>query len=224
MWTTWNEVPESLPITHSRQVQHEHSSPSLSAVYFWNRSELELEESRVAEFRPELALMMRKMCCRLNCFVCFLPGLRGPVAGRLQASDVSCVSHDAVLLVPGPRVLLVSRTTMKFLSVSSTPVFGSSSLQLHQSLSRRCARGFVPDLPNHIPFIPRSVSFMESPSRRQSTMLWRHYLERCSFCNWNNFLRVISVIRCPERCDATRSTRLSHDTKSSVYNQPWPEC
>ena len=37
-------------------------------------------------------------------------------------------------------------------------------------------------------------------------MLWCQDLEQYGFCMRNNFLRVISVIRCPGRCDDTRST------------------
>ena len=102
MWTTWNELSESLPTTHYRQVQQEHSPSSFSAVDFWNRSELELEHSRVADLRPELALMLTKMCCRMNCFICCPSGLRGLVEGLVQVSDVSCVSRDGVRLVPDP--------------------------------------------------------------------------------------------------------------------------
>ena len=54
-----------------------------------------------------------------------------------------CVSHDAVHLVSGTRVLLASRATRKFLSLSSAPVFGFFSLQLHLSFVALASRNAV---------------------------------------------------------------------------------
>ena len=68
------------------------------------------------------------------------------------------------------------------------------------------------------------TSFMESLSRRQSTMFWCQDLEQDGLSKWNNLLRVISVRRCPERCDATRSTCVSRGTKSSVSKHTWQDC
>ena len=45
-----------------------------------------------------------------------------------------------------------------------------------------------------------------------------------SLCKRINLFRLISVTRCPERCDATRSTRLSRDTKSIISYHAWPDC
>ena len=76
-----------------------------------------------------------------------------------RVSGVSCVSHDAVRLVPGPRVPLVSRATVVFLNVSSVPVFGLFSPPLLHSLSQQCARGLsltclTRSLFSHAVFVP----------------------------------------------------------------------
>ena len=97
----------------------------------------ELEHSRAAEFHSEVALMITKMNCCLNCLISRLSVRHGLVVRLVQVSDVSCVFHDAVSSVSGPRVLLI----MKFLNVSSVPVFGLLSLPLRHSLSQQCARG-----------------------------------------------------------------------------------
>ena len=85
--------------------------------------------------------------------------------------------------------------------------------------------GFVSDLPNQIPF-SHAVSPVCGVSlfRRQSTVLWCQDLEQENLCKWHNVLCVIAVTRCSERCDATCSTRVSRDTKSSATNQPCPDC
>ena len=122
---------------------------------------------------------------------------------------MTSVSPDAVRWVPTPTALPVSRATMKFLNVSSVPAFGLFSLPLRHSLFRQCARGS--SLTCH-PFVPRSVPFVKS----LSSPFWCQDIEQDSFCKRNNPLRVVAVIRCPERRDATCSTCVSRDTKSSV--------
>ena len=156
LYTTWAELPASLTATPSRLLQQAHLLPWLSAVDFWNRSELELEHSRAAKCHsgPAMTLTTKMNCC-LNCLICRLSGLHGLVVRLVHVSGVSCFSHDAVRLVSGPRALLLSRAAMKFLNVSSFPVYGILSRSL----------GFVSDLPKQIPFFPRSVSSVESPSR-----------------------------------------------------------
>ena len=109
-------------------------------VDLWNWSELELEYSRAAEFRSGLVLMTT-MNCHLNGLICPLSGFREQVVTLVRVSGVSCVSHDAVRLVLGPRALFVSRATMMFLNVSSVPTSGFFSLPLRHSLSQRCAPG-----------------------------------------------------------------------------------
>ena len=135
----------------------------------------------------------------------------------VQVSDVSCVSHDAVPLIPGPRVLPVSRATTKFLNASSVPVFGLFSLSLRHFLSPQCARGFVSDLPDQIPLSHAMSSWSLFPDDNP----------RCTgakiSANGNNLMRVITVTRCPERCDATRSTCVSRDTKSRISNHRWTD-
>ena len=53
--------------------------------------------------------MMTKTSCRLDCLICHLSGSRGLVVRLVQVSNVSCVSHDAVRLVPGPRALYLEQ-------------------------------------------------------------------------------------------------------------------
>ena len=130
----------------------------------------------------------RRKNCHLNCLICHLSG-------------ASCV----YFLVPGPGALLVFRATMNFLNVSSVPVCEVFSLPLRHSLFfQQCARGL---LPNQIPLL-HAVSASWSLSRRQSTTFRCQDLEQGGLCK-----RVISVIRCSERCGATRSTCVSRDIK-----------
>ena len=96
---------------------------------------------RVLRNSTELVVMMTtRMNCHLNCLMCLLSGFRGLVVRLVQVLGVSCVSHDAVRLVPGPKALPVSRATMKFLNVSSVPAFRLLSPRLRHSLFRPCAR------------------------------------------------------------------------------------
>ena len=157
-------------------------------------------------------MMKTKKNSHWNCLICRLSGSRKLVVRRVQISGVSCVSHDAVRLVPGPNALLVSRATMIVLSASSVPVFGLFSRPLRPSLSQPCPRGLSLTC-------TRSLSHAVSPlwsSRRQSTMFRCQDLEQDCFWTRNNILRVISVTRCPGQCDATRSTCASRDTKSRM--------
>ena len=81
----------------------------------------------VRDSHSELAFMMTtRKNCHLNCLICRLSGFRDLVVRLVHVTRVSCVSHDAVRSVPGPRVLLVSRATILYLSVSPVPVFGFS--------------------------------------------------------------------------------------------------
>ena len=86
-------------------------------------------------------MMTTKMSCRMNCFICHLSVFRGLVVRLVQVPGVSCVSHDAVRLVPGPRALPVYRAAMKFLNVSLVAAFGLFSFQWHRSLFQQRARG-----------------------------------------------------------------------------------
>ena len=149
--------------------------------------------------------MTTKKKCHLNCLICHLSGvrcfLRLPRRGKCgtKSQGTPCPSGDN----------------------DDSELFVGSSLQivltlLRHSLSQQCARSFVSDLPHRIP-----LSHSASP-------LWSLLPDdspRCSDANSMNrmvsvsgtqFLRVTSVTRCPERCDATRSTCVSHDTKSRI--------
>ena len=48
-------------------------------------------------------------------------------------------------------------------------------------------------------------------------MFWCQDLEQDRFSKRNNFLRAVSVTRCPELCNATRSSCVSRDTKNPEY-------
>ena len=78
-------------------------------------------------------------------------------------------------------------------------------------------------VPTHQIPVPRSLSLIQSLPRRQSGMFPCQDLEQDGFCNRNNLLRAISVTRCPEQCDATRSTCPSRDTKCRVCHHAWPD-
>ena len=155
-----------------------------------------------------------KKNCHLNCLLCRLSGCRELVASLVHVSGESCVSHDAAR-----SVLLASRATLMFLNVSSVPVFGLFSAPLRRFLLQRCARGLSLTYLTRS-FVRRSVLLMQSLSRRQSTMFWCQDLEQDGVCQLNNFHRVISVIRCAERCDATRSTCVLRDAKYRISNHP----
>ena len=128
---------------HSRRRHNRNIRPLLvSAVDFWNWSELELGHSRAAEFHSKLVVMMTtRMNCRLNYLICHLSLFVDWWKGGCQVSGVSCVSHDGVRLEPSPRAHIVSRAKMEFLIVSSVPAFGLFSRTLRHSLSQPCALG-----------------------------------------------------------------------------------
>ena len=48
-------------------------------------------------------MMTKKKNCHLNCLICHLSGFRELVVRPVQVSNVSCVSHDAVRVVPSPK-------------------------------------------------------------------------------------------------------------------------
>ena len=112
-------------------------------------------------------MMTTRKNCHLICLICRLSGSRELVVRQVQVLGVSCVSHDAVRWVPDPRVLLLPRPTMERFVVSSLRVVLAPITPF--SVPTRCS-GFVSDLPNQIPFVPRGVSLTESLARRLSTM------------------------------------------------------
>ena len=146
-------------------------------------------------------MMTTRVSCRLNCLICHLSVSRVLAARLVQVSGVSCVSHDAVRLVPGPRALPVSRATMKCLNASSVPASGVFPSPLRHSLSQQSAPGLS------LTYLTRSLCPTLCPLWRASFLMTIHdvlvakILNQDSLCIRNNLLRVISVIRCSERCE-----------------------
>ena len=73
--------------------------------------------------------MTTRISCRLNGLICHLSGFSVLVVRLVQVSGVSCVSHDAVRLVPGPNAVPLSRAPMK--SLGSSLRIGSRSPLCH---------------------------------------------------------------------------------------------
>ena len=139
----------------------------------------------------------------------------------MQVPRVSCVSHDVVRSVPGPRVLFESQAktdvSARFVGCSLRIVLAP----ITQFFVPSMCSAVVPDLPNPILLSHAVLPFVDSLSRRQSTVLQCHDLEQDGFCKRNNILRVISVIRCCEQRDDTRTPCVSCDTKSKTSHHSW---
>ena len=150
------------------------------------------------------------MNCRLNCLICHLSGgkavasvrcfLRLPRRGALgtKSQGTPCISSNNE--VPKRFVGSILRIVLASIAPFFVPTICS---------------GVVSDLPNQIPLF-HAVSLLWSLCPDDNP--------RCSGAKIlnKNVSREFSVIRCSERCDATRSTYVSRDTKPSVSNHPWP--
>ena len=216
----WRSRPE-LPFRAKQSVWalQEHSLPSLSAVGFRNWSELELEYSRAAELHSQPLLMTTtRKNCNLNClFVVCLVFVNKWHGGKVGAG-VRCV-------------LRLPRRGAFDTRSQGTPCFSSnnevserfvgSSLRIVLAL---LAPFFVPTMCSGGLSLTYQIPLSHAMS---SWSLFPDDNPRCTgakiSANGNNLLRVITVIRCPERCDATRSTCVSRDTKSRISNHPWTD-
>ena len=168
---------------------------SLSGADFRNWSERELV-SFCAEFQSELVLMMTmKKNCYLSCVICDLSGSSELVVKLVQVSSVSWVSHDAVLPVPGKSLKLEQQRC--FCILLSVPVFGLCS-----------------DLPNQISLLHAVVPLWGLFPDVNPRCSGAKILNRIVSASGQFLACSFSVIRCPERCDATRSMCVSRDTDS----------
>ena len=79
-------------------------------------------------------------------------------------------------------------------------------------------------LPNHL-FVPHNVSFMESLSRRHSTVPPCREFEQDALCKRSNFLRVCSRSNVAQNGVTPTAPRACLVTqKSRITNHAWPDC